>query len=167
MGFWLLVFFSTPIIEMYLLITVGGYIGALPTIALVMLTAVVGVALLRAQGLQTLTRGRMRLESGELPAREVAEGLLLAVAGALLITPGFVTDTLGFLLLIPPVRGVVARRVLDRIVVVGRDGDGRPRSAGRSYGGPGTGDSEGGRVIEGEFESRTEPDDDATRHRRP
>ncbi len=161
MGFWLLVFFLTPIVEMYLLIRVGSYIGALPTIALVMLTAVIGVALLRVQGLATLTRGRSRLESGELPAREVAEGLLLAVAGALLITPGFVTDTLGFLLLVPPVRRAVARRLLDRVVVVGH-GQG-PR--GPEYGGPGRPQGGppqgGGRVIEGEFESRTESDGDS------
>ena len=161
MGFWLLVFFLTPIVEMYLLITVGGYIGALPTIALVMLTAVVGVALLREQGIATLTRGRRRLESGELPAREVAEGILLAVAGALLITPGFVTDTLGFLLLVPPVRGAVARRMLDRMVVVGTGGAG-PRAGER--GRPPGAD---GRVIEGEFESHTEPDDDTAERRRP
>lgn len=150
MGFWLLVFFLTPIVEMYLLIRVGGYIGALPTIMLVMLTAVIGVALLRVQGLATLTRGRSRLESGEVPAREVAEGILLAVAGALLITPGFVTDTFGFLLLIPPVRAAVARRMLDRMVVMG-GGTGSRTGAGFRPGSP-----QGGTVIEGEFESHTE-----------
>ena len=89
---------------MYLLLQVGGHIGALPTIGLVMLTAVVGILLLKRQGLATLTRGLARLEQGELPASEVAEGILLAVAGALLVTPGFVTDALGFLLLFPPTR---------------------------------------------------------------
>ena len=98
---WLLIFFITPIVEMYLLIEVGGYIGALPTIGLVMITAVIGVTLLRIQGLATLTRGVNRLQTGELPAREVVEGLLLAVAGALLLTPGFVTDGIGFILLTP------------------------------------------------------------------
>ena len=81
MGFWFLLFFVTPILEMYLLIEVGSYIGALYTIGLVMLTAVIGLALLRVQGLATLTRGMDRLQRGELPAQEVAEGLLLAVAG--------------------------------------------------------------------------------------
>jgi UPF0716 protein FxsA len=151
MRFWLLVFFVTPIIEMYLLIRVGGYIGALPTIVLVMVTAVVGVALLRVQGLATLTRGLGRLESGELPAREMAEGILLAVAGALLITPGFVTDALGFLLLFPPGRAAVARRMLDRVVVPGQ---------GTRPGGPRES------VIEGEFESHTEADENPTGSRR-
>ena len=119
---WLLVFFLTPIIEMYLLIEVGGYIGAWPTIGLVMITAVIGVALLRIQGLATLTRGVGRLNQGELPAREMVEGLLLAVAGALLLTPGFVTDFVGFLLLAPPTRLLIAERVLARVQVVNPPG---------------------------------------------
>jgi UPF0716 protein FxsA len=152
MRFWLLVFFITPIIEMYLLIRVGGYIGALSTIVLVMVTAVVGVALLRVQGLATLTRGLGRLEGGELPAREMAEGILLAVAGALLITPGFVTDVLGFLLLFPPARAAVVRRMLDRVVVVAGQGTrpGNPREG----------------IIEGEFESHTEADENPAGSRR-
>lgn len=137
---------------MYLLIRVGGYIGALPTIALVMLTAVIGVALLRLQGLATLTRGMSRLEGGELPAREVAEGLLLAVAGALLITPGFVTDAFGFTLLFPPARSAIAERLLQRVVVRSGPGPGGsgPWGGGREPGGP--------TIIEGEFVSR-EPDE--------
>jgi UPF0716 protein FxsA len=115
---WLLIFFLTPIVEMYLLIEVGGYIGAWPTIALVMITAVIGVTLLRIQGLSTLTRGVSRLQGGELPAREMVEGLLLAVAGALLLTPGFVTDGIGFVLLTPPLRAAIAERVLSRVQVM-------------------------------------------------
>lgn len=166
MGIWLLVFFLTPIIEMYLLIRVGGYIGAWPTIGLVMLTAVVGVALLRVQGLSTLTRGMGRLEGGELPAREMAEGILLAVAGALLITPGFCTDAAGFLILVPPVRAAVARRMLARVVMVGPGGPGQggwppgagSRPGGRSHGGRRShGSATGATIIEGEFEP-VEPD---------
>lgn len=153
MGFWLLVFFLTPIVEMYLLIRVGGYIGPWFTVGLVMTTAVIGVALLRIQGVATLTRGMSRLEGGELPAREMAEGLLLALAGALLITPGFVTDTLGFALLVPPLRAAAAKRLLARVAV---------RGAGPGYGsaGPDPGarrDGEGPVVIEGEFEVREDP----------
>ena len=70
---WLLLFFAMPIIEMYLLITVAGYIDALPTIGLVMLTAVIGVTLLRYQGLETLMRGTQKMRSGQMPAQEVAE----------------------------------------------------------------------------------------------
>ena len=74
MRIWLLIFVTTPIVEMYLLIEVGGYIGAPATIALVMLTAVIGVTLLRRQGLATLTRGVTRMQQGEVPAQEMAEG---------------------------------------------------------------------------------------------
>ena len=161
MGFWLLVFFLTPIVEMYLLIKVGGYIGAWPTIGLVMLTAVIGVALLRVQGLSTLTRGMGRLEGGELPAREMAEGILLAVAGALLITPGFCTDAAGFALLVPAFRGAIARRMLARVVMVGPGGagSGPSRAGARSYRGP----DGRGVVIEGEFESWEEGSRDRER----
>lgn len=116
---WLLVFFLTPIAEMYLLIEVAGYINTWPTIGLVMLTAVIGVALLKRQGVATLTRGMSRLNAGEVPAREMAEGILLAVAGALLITPGFVTDTVGFVLLFPPSRMLIAQQMLQRVQVQG------------------------------------------------
>jgi len=114
---WLLVFFITPIVEMYLLITVAGYIDAWPTIALVMLTAVIGVALLKRQGLATLTRGVARMNRGEVPAQEMAEGILLAVAGALLLTPGFVTDGVGFILLFPPTRQALVVLLLKRVEV--------------------------------------------------
>ena len=100
---------------MYLLIEVAGYINTLPTIGMVMLTAVIGVVLLKRQGLAPLTRGMARLNSGEIPAQEMAEGLLLAISGALLVTPGFITDTVGFLLLIPPSRAVIARFMLSRV----------------------------------------------------
>jgi UPF0716 protein FxsA len=111
-----------PIVEMYLLIEVAGYIDALPTIGLVMLTAVIGVALLKRQGLQTLTRGTQKMNRGQMPVQEVAEGLLLAVAGALLITPGFVTDGIGFFILFPPTRLVVAQLLLSRVQVQGFQG---------------------------------------------
>lgn len=122
--FWLLVFFLTPIIEMYLLIKVAGYIDAWPTIGLVMLTAVIGVALLKRQGLATLTRGVGRMNRGEIPAREMAEGILLAVAGALLVTPGFVTDCVGFVLLFPPSRMAIAGELLKRVQVQGMSAQG-------------------------------------------
>ena len=102
---------------MYLLIEVAGYINTLPTIGLVMLTAVIGVALLKRQGVQTLTRGVGRLNRGEVPATEIAEGILLGIAGALLITPGFVTDAVGFLLLFPPTRQMIAAALVKRVEV--------------------------------------------------
>lgn len=147
MNAWLLVFFVTPIVEMYLLIEVGGYIGAPWTIALVMLTAVIGVSLLRRQGVATLTRGMQRLQRGEVPAREMAEGILLAVAGALLLTPGFVTDGVGFALLVPLIRQWLVTRMLSRLDLTAQVSVG-PRHP------PGEQRGSGGTIIEGDFESR-------------
>lgn len=140
----LAIFFIVPLVEMYVLIKVGEVIGALPTIGLVVLTAVIGVALLRQQGLSTLTRGISRLQRGEMPAREMLEGLLLAVGGALLLTPGFVTDTFGFLLLVPWSRRAIARYVFDRWVT--------SSVIDVRFGGSGRHDA--GDVIEGDFTRR-------------
>jgi UPF0716 protein FxsA len=128
---------------MYLLIEVAGYIDVWPTIGLVMLTAVIGVALLKRQGLATLTRGTEKLDQGEIPAREMAEGLLLAVAGALLLTPGFLTDAFGFLLLMPPTRALIAQRMLQNVQA-------RGGSVGPSQPPGGSGPV----TIEGDFERR-------------
>ena len=110
-------FLTVPIVEIYLLIQVGQVIGAGWTIFLVVLTAVVGVALLRIQGLSTLRRAQDKLNHNELPAREILEGMGLLVAGALLLTPGFFTDTIGFLLLFPPTRMLLVSAVASRMVV--------------------------------------------------
>ncbi|HHM05855.1 MAG TPA: FxsA family protein [Gammaproteobacteria bacterium] len=99
-----LIFLGVPVLEIYLLITVGGWIGALPTVGLVVLTAVIGAYLLRQQGFATWQRVQTTLARGELPALEMMEGLVLLVSGALLLTPGFFTDTIGFLGLIPATR---------------------------------------------------------------
>ncbi len=112
-----LAFLIVPIVEIYLLIKVGQVIGAGWTIALVVLTAVIGVWLLRLQGLSTLLRARQKLEHDELPAQELLEGMGLVVAGALLLTPGFFTDAVGFLLLLPPTRRWLVRRLAARLVV--------------------------------------------------
>jgi UPF0716 protein FxsA len=110
-------FLAVPIIEIYLLIQVGQVFGAGWTVLLVVLTAVIGVWLLRIQGLSTLTRAQRRLQENELPAREILEGMALVVAGAFLLTPGFFTDTIGFLLLFPPTRIWLASLVASRMVV--------------------------------------------------
>ena len=112
----LLIFIVVPILEMWLLITVGGAIGVVPTIGLVLLTAVVGLRLLRQQGLQTLFRYQQRLQSGEIPAQELMEGLMLAVGGALLLTPGFVTDFVGFCCLLPISRRWLIARFMDKVL---------------------------------------------------
>lgn len=100
----LLLFIIVPVVEMWLLITVGQHIGALSTIGLVLLTAFIGISLLRYQGSMALLKARMKMNSGELPAREMADGLFFAVGGALLLTPGFVTDAIGFACLTPGIR---------------------------------------------------------------
>lgn len=110
-------FLAVPILEIYLLIQVGEVIGAGWTIMLVVLTAVIGVWLLRIQGLSTLTRAQQRLQENQLPAREILEGMALVVAGALLLTPGFFTDAIGFLLLLPPTRIALVSLVASRMVV--------------------------------------------------
>ena len=110
-------FLAVPILEIYLLIQVGEVIGAGWTILLVVLTAVIGVWLLRIQGLSTLSRAQQKLQENELPAREILEGMALVVAGAFLLTPGFFTDTVGFLLLFPPTRIALVSLVASRMVV--------------------------------------------------
>jgi UPF0716 protein FxsA len=111
------IFLVVPIIEIYLLIQVGQVIGAGWTIFLVVFTAVIGVWLLRIQGLSTLTRAQQKLQQNELPAQEMLEGMGLVVAGALLLTPGFFTDTVGFFLLFPPARVWLVSRIVSRMVV--------------------------------------------------
>lgn len=111
------IFLVVPIVEIYLLIQVGQVIGAGWTVFLVVLTAVIGVGLLRIQGLSTLNRAQQKLQQNELPAREMLEGMGLVVAGALLLTPGFFTDTIGFLLLFPPTRLWLVKSIASRMVV--------------------------------------------------
>lgn len=112
MRFLFLFFIAVPLVEMLLLFEVSDQIGGLSTLALVVATAVIGVQVLKQQGIATLTRANARLSSGELPAQEIIEGMLLAAAGALLLTPGFITDTLGFVFLAGPLRRLIAARLL-------------------------------------------------------
>jgi UPF0716 protein FxsA len=110
----LLLFIIVPLIELYLIIVVGGAIGALWTVLLVILTAAIGVSLLRIQGMSTLTRAQKNMAQGQIPAMEMMEGIALAVAGVLLITPGFITDAIGFLFLLPGSRQAIIRYILAR-----------------------------------------------------
>ena len=112
-----ILFLVIPLIEIYLLIQVGQVIGAGWTIFLVVATAVIGVWLLRLQGLSTLMRALEKMRGNELPAAEILEGMGLVVAGALLLTPGFFTDSIGFLLLFPPTRIWLVSRIAARMVV--------------------------------------------------
>jgi UPF0716 protein FxsA len=118
MRFALMLFIVMPIVEMWLLITIGSYIGALSTIALVLLTALIGIGLLREQGVSTLWRGKEKLQQGKIPAQEMMEGIVLAVSGALLLTPGFVTDTIGFLGLLPFSRIYLVKIILQKVTIL-------------------------------------------------
>ena len=132
-------FIIVPLIEIGLFIQVGGAIGMLWTLGLVVATAVAGTALLRQQGRGTIRRARAQLAKNTLPLAEAFDGVMLIVSGALLLTPGFLTDALGGLLLIPLVRRFVREFVIRRFLAsAGFDLEMRP------VGG-------GGTTIEGDF----------------
>jgi UPF0716 protein FxsA len=119
----LLLFTTIPLAELALLLWIGGRIGLMPTVALILATGALGAALARHQGLATWGRFQEALAAGRLPGRELLEGLLILVAGALLLTPGVLTDAAGFLLLVPPARrwivGRAELRLRGRIAVAG------------------------------------------------
>lgn len=113
----LLLFVAVPLIEIYLLVRIGAHIGALPTVGLVVLTALIGAFLVRIQGLATLAKIRQSMDQGELPAGSLIEGLILLIAGVLLLTPGFFTDTLGFICLMPQTRQRLVRLLVQRFFI--------------------------------------------------
>jgi UPF0716 protein FxsA len=112
-----ILFLSIPLLEIYLLIKVGGAIGAWPTVLLVIFTAMLGAFLLRLQGLVTLNKVQLAMARGELPTLAMLEGVVLLLCGVLLLTPGFFTDALGFLGLVPPLRQGLIRWLLSHGVV--------------------------------------------------
>jgi len=103
----LLLFITIPLLELYVLIEVGSGLGGITTIALCLLTAALGGILIRWQGMQTLLSAQRQMAQGQPPAEQALHGILLALAGLMLFLPGFITDTLGFLLLIPALRRLV------------------------------------------------------------
>lgn len=117
----ILLFIVTPLAELYVIWQVGGLIGILPTLALLLAASVFGGVLLRSQGRTAWRRFVTALQSGRPPAREVADGALIVFGGALLLTPGFITDALGLALLLPPTRALVrdtlVRRLAPRLLV--------------------------------------------------
>ena len=144
MKFLFLLFLVVPLLEIYLLIEVGSAIGAILTIFLVVFTALLGAVLVRAQGFSTLTRVQSQVNDGQVPALEIMEGVCLFVAGALLLTPGFFTDAVGFVLLTPPLRRRIIRHFLERQVMYTRTGHVHgDNPAGTNQG--------GGRVIDVEY----------------
>ena len=115
MGRLLLLFLIVPIVELYLLIEIGQRIGTVSTLALIFLTALLGSALARRQGLGVLRRIQAEMAQGRLPASSMVDGVLILLAGAVLITPGILTDLVGFLVLIPVTRGWIKAYLWKRI----------------------------------------------------
>ena len=111
----LLLFTVVPIVELYLLIRLGTVIGVVPTVALVIVTGALGASLARWQGLGVIGRISEDLAQGRLPTDALIDGLLILIAGALLLTPGLITDALGFFLLVPQGRAVVRKAVARRL----------------------------------------------------
>lgn len=148
---WLFVLFvAIPIVEIALFIQVGGWLGLWPTLVIVVATALAGTILVRTQGIATIRTLQTRLERGGDPTGPIAHGALILASGLLLLTPGFFTDAVGFLLLVPGVRSwlikALVRRFADRVVVH----RGPPR--------PGPGRTAGSDTVEGEY-TRLDPED--------
>lgn len=140
-----LFFLVVPFVEIYLLLQVGGVIGAFPTVLLVVFTAALGAWLLRRQGFATWQRFQTNLAQGTIPAYEMIEGPILLVGGALLLTPGFFTDALGFACLIPSLRRRIAQYIIEHHLLMTTYGNGiNPAQSRRQD------------IIEGEFTKEDE-----------
>lgn len=107
----LLLFITVPLIELFLLVQLGERIGLAATVALVVVTGILGASLARQQGLATWSRFQQESAAGRPPGRTLLDGLLILVAGAVLLTPGLLTDLTGFALLVPPIRSLLSRRL--------------------------------------------------------
>lgn len=138
----LVIFIGVPLIEIYLLIEVGSAIGAIPTVLAVVFTAVLGVTLIRIQGFSTIQKAQKSMAQGIPPAQEMFEGIMLLFAAICLLMPGFFTDTVGFLLLIPPLRTFLASLIIGSAVLRAR-----VSGASRSY--------SANDFFEGEYENLT------------
>ncbi len=158
-----LLFLAIPLLEIAAFILIGGEIGIGATMALIVLTAFAGTFLLRHQGLAVLGRIRADLDARRMPAKPLVEGAMIAAAGLLLLTPGFITDTIGFALFAPPVRTFLWRligRHLDVRAAGHADGDirGAPHRGGQ---GPATGRAKRPEVIDldtDDYTARPDPD---------
>ncbi|MBO1923812.1 FxsA family protein [Thiomicrorhabdus sp. 6S3-12] len=113
----LLLFILVPLTELYILIQVGSEIGALPTVLLTIATAIAGVFLMRQQGMATMLEAQSEMASGKPPQEAVIGGVLIFIGGILLFIPGLVTDFLGFVLLIPPVRSYLVRQSMKGMTI--------------------------------------------------
>lgn len=152
--FLLIIFILVPTIEISLFIRVGDILGVWPTVGLTLLTAVVGASLVRSQGIQTITSAQSRLAEGQLPSREIIEGFLLIIAGVFLVTPGFMTDTLGMILLLPPARKALAAKLESQKINAMK---GNPFQSYQGHQGQQS-SSQQGQTFEGEFERKNDND---------
>lgn len=149
----LVLFILIPVFEIYLLIQVGGFIGWFPTLLIVIGTAVFGTYLLKQQGMATLARYRQAAGEGRLPAQEIIEGLALVFGGALLLTPGFFTDFVGFLCLIPLTRRSVIRLILQKVKLTAFTANqASPYSARRENNDINHSSNDSGRTFEADYE---------------
>jgi UPF0716 protein FxsA len=163
----LALFIGVPLLEIAVFIQVGGILGVWPTIAATIATALAGSILLRAQGLAALGRARAQMDRGELPAREMFEGVCLVLAGALLLVPGFVTDAVGLLLFLPPFRELLRLLIARHLAAKAARGEARifvdgvevdPRGGGRPP------DGRPGGVIDGDYQDVTGDDKQDDHH---
>lgn len=126
LGVLALLFLVVPIVELYIIVQVATGIGVLETLGLLILVSIAGAWLVRAQGLGVLRRVQAQLGQGRVPGKELIDGMLILFAGALMLTPGFLTDACGLVLLVPPTRAiartVIIHRYRDRVVVSGPGG---------------------------------------------
>lgn len=144
-------FLIVPLIEISLFITVGGWLTLWPTLGLVLLTGIIGTTLMRWQGMQVLAELRGDMGQLQNPLSPLAHGALIVVAGLLLLTPGFFTDTIGFLLMVPAVRAVVIRWVGSKVQIQSFGQSFEAQSQMRSGPAPGSQGRGYGPIIDGEF----------------
>lgn len=156
-----LLFVAMPIIEISLLIQVGGAIGGWNTIAIVIVTAFLGAHFVRREGLSTLQSAQRKMQQNQLPGNEMIDGLMLVVAGVLLVTPGFITDIFGFLLVLPGSRHLIRKLVVKHMkvrVVTASNQQFYGQSTHRDPFNP-TSSNDNGDIIDGEYSDKTENDD--------
>ena len=148
-------FIGVPFLEILTFVEVGGRIGGLATVGATMVTAVIGAALFRYQGMSTLARAQTSLAEERMPLEEVVGGLGLLLAAICLFIPGFVTDTIGFLLFVPPVRIVVLGIMLRPVIAKAQ-----VQMSSRGFGGNTDPFGEAGPTIDGVYHDVSEPDSD-------
>ena len=158
MGKLFLLLVGLVLLELTVMIEVGSVIGALPTVGLLVLTAVLGSSLVRSEGIKTLLNAQQKMQQGEMPGREVMGGMMLALAGLLLIIPGFVTDFFGILLLQPWLRNKLADKLIGSSqfrMQMGGFQQGTQSPFGNAPSDDHLGHAkQGGTTIEGEFERK-------------